>query len=89
MLKALAYGCAICALDTVFNREMLNNDEYGLFFSKQKGNLESLIHSIEESPGQLLVYQQKSRRRITENYTWEKITDQYDVLFKSMNTDER
>jgi glycosyltransferase involved in cell wall biosynthesis len=89
MLKALAYGCAICALDTVFNREMLNHDEYGLFFSKQKGNLESLIHSIEESPGQLLVYQQKSRRRITENYTWEKITDQYDALFKSMNTDER
>jgi glycosyltransferase involved in cell wall biosynthesis len=89
MLKALAYGCAICALDTVFNREMLNNDEYGLFFTKQKGNLEFLIHSIEETPAQLLAYQQKSRTRITENYTWGKITDQYDALFKSMKTDER
>jgi len=84
MLKALAYGCAICALDTVFNREMLNNEEYGLFFSKQKGSLEALIHSVETAPGMLLPYKQKSRTRITENYTWEKITDQYDVLFKSM-----
>ena len=84
MLKALAYGCAVCALDTVFNREMLHNDEYGLFFSKQKGSLEALIHSIEATPGKLLAYRQKSRTRISENYTWEKITDQYDALFKSM-----
>lgn len=84
MLKALAYGCAICALDTVFNREMLNNDEYGLFFSKKKGYLESLILSIEAEPGKLITYKQKSRTRIAENYTWKKITDQYDSLFKSM-----
>ncbi|MFA7060898.1 MAG: DUF1972 domain-containing protein [Pedobacter sp.] len=84
MLKALAYGCAICALDTVFNREMLNNDEYGLFFSKQTGSLETLIHSIEAEPDKLLAYQKKSRNRIVENYTWEKITDQYDALFQKM-----
>lgn len=89
MLKALAYGCAICALDTVFNREMLNNDEYGLFFSKQKGNLAGLIHNIEAAPGTLIAYKQKSRSRITTNYTWEKITDQYDALFKSVKTDSR
>jgi len=89
MLKALAYGCAICALDTVFNREMLNNDEYGLFFSKQQGSLTALIHRIEAEPASLSVYKQKSRTRITTNYTWEKITDQYDELFKRMGTDIR
>jgi len=87
MLKALAYGCAICALDTVFNREMLNNDEYGMFFTKQKGSLETLIHAIEAVPGTLQTYKQSSRTRITTNYTWEKITAQYDALFKGMKTD--
>jgi glycosyltransferase involved in cell wall biosynthesis len=81
MLKALAYGCAICALDTVFNREMLCNDEYGVFFSKQSGSLEHLIHNIEAEPDILLRYQQKSRNRIIENYTWEKIANQYEELF--------
>lgn len=84
MLKALAYGCAICALDTVFNREMLNNDEYGLYFSKQVGSLETQIHRIEAEPNKLVAYQQKSRNRIVENYTWEKITGQYDELFRKM-----
>lgn len=81
MLMALAYGCAICALDTVFNREMLNNEEFGMFFSKQTGNLERLIYSIEAEPNVLVAYQQKSRNRIVENYMWEKITKQYDALF--------
>jgi glycosyltransferase involved in cell wall biosynthesis len=84
MLKALAYGCAICALDTVFNREMLNNEEYGMFFSKQTGSLETLIHGIEAEPDKLVSYQKKSRNRIVENYTWEKITDQYDALFQKI-----
>ena len=39
LLQALANGCAVCALDTVFNREMLVDGEYGLFFSKKAGNL--------------------------------------------------
>ena len=89
MLKALAYGCGICALDTVFNREMLHNDEYGLFFSKTENSLVTLIHRIEAEPDTLLGYKQKSRNRITKNYTWEKITNQYDELFKSIKTDGR
>lgn len=84
MLKALAYGCAICALDTVFNREMLDNAEYGVYFSKQLGSLVQMIHFIEAEPDTLIVYQQKSRKRIIENYTWEKITQQYDTLFTNL-----
>lgn len=84
MLKALAYGCAICALETVFNREMLNNDAYGIFFTKEQGNLAGLIHTMEANPHILLDLREKSRKRIIENYTWEKIANQYDELFKSM-----
>jgi hypothetical protein len=35
MIKAMAYGCAILALDTVFNKEMLQKGKFGLFFKKE------------------------------------------------------
>jgi len=81
MLKALAYGCAILALDTVFNREMLDQGEYGQFFSKSPGDIEDLMTKIESQPESLEQFRAKARDRITGNYTWEKITRQYMELF--------
>jgi glycosyltransferase involved in cell wall biosynthesis len=81
LLKALAYGCAILALDTVFSREVLKNGEYGAFFTKKKNNLCELIDEVEKSPFILNDFRTKSRGRITENYTWDKITGQYHELF--------
>lgn len=84
MLKALAYGCAILALDTVFTREMLLDGKYGLFFSKEKGNLAKIINSLIEEDSMLNAFRDISRERITTNYTWEKITEQYYLFFKSI-----
>lgn len=84
MLKALAYGCAIIALDTVFNKEMLKGDEYGLFFNKDIFNLKDLIEFVEKNPGKLDLLRKKARQRIIENYSWEKITDQYVALFEKL-----
>lgn len=84
MLKALAYGCAIIALDTVFNREMLAGGEYGVFFTKEYCNLQTVIEEIEKNPDKLEHLRLISRDRIKNNYTWEKITEQYIALFKRM-----
>jgi len=84
MLKALAYGCAILALDTVFTREMLDGDEYGVFFTKSKNSLVSTLHYAEQNPERLKELKDKSRDRITSNYTWSKITKQYVDLFEKM-----
>ncbi|MEI7811684.1 MAG: DUF1972 domain-containing protein [Ignavibacteria bacterium] len=86
MLKAMAYGCAIIALDTVFTREMLSGEEYGLYFSKTENNLKVLIEELENSPERLIDYRSKARNRIIQNYTWEKITDQYIELFTKMTS---
>ena len=86
MLKALAYGCAVLALETVFNREMLKNGEYGMFFSKSPGDIKSLMLKIEKNSHLLENFRKKSRNRISENYTWEKITGQYIQLFKNMTS---
>jgi glycosyltransferase involved in cell wall biosynthesis len=81
MLKALAYGCAILALDTIFTREMLLNGKYGKFFTKSESNLRNLIHYIEANSTELDYLRNISRERIKSNYTWEKITNQYIELF--------
>ena len=84
LLEALANGCAVCALDTVFNREMLLDGKYGLFFSKASGSLKKMITEMEEREELFVDFRQKARNRISENYSWEKITAQYMRLFESM-----
>jgi glycosyltransferase involved in cell wall biosynthesis len=84
LLKALAYGCAVLALDTVFSREVLKNGTYGLFFFREPGDVKALIREVEKNPGLLKDFRKKSRLRIKENYTWEKITDQYIHFFNNM-----
>ena len=84
LLQALANGCAVCALDTVFNREMLLDGEYGLFFSKESDSLKKLIWEMEKRPEFLDGFRTKARNRIRENYSWEKIVAQYFQLFENM-----
>lgn len=84
MLKALAYGCAIIALETRFNREMLDNDKHGVFFTKESDSLKNLIETTEQQPEKLDHFREISRDRIRSNYTWEKITQQYINLFEKM-----
>lgn len=84
MLKALAYGCGILALDTVFNKEMLEDDNYGIFFTKAPNNLARVIDKIENNDSLLPSFRDKARERITNNYTWEKICSQYINLFNEL-----
>ena len=84
LLKALAYGCSILALDTVFTREVLDGEGYGLFFTKDKGYLTKKIQQLEKDSQTVYEYRKKSRNRIVENYTWDKITNQYKTLLISL-----
>ena len=63
---------------------MLSDGEFGLFFTKEPGNLATLINYIEVHQPLITDLKKKSRQQIIEKYTWEKITDQYIQLFKSM-----
>ena len=84
MLKSLAYGCAVLALETVFNREMLEGDKHGLFFTKEIGDGKRLIEEVEKNHAKISELRNISRNRIEDAYTWEKITNQYIELFKEM-----
>ena len=84
MLQALACGCAVIALDTVFTREMCDGDKHALYFNKESGNLKRLIEGVETDDSILKKLRNSSRSRIIENYTWDKITNQYIELFNKM-----
>jgi glycosyltransferase involved in cell wall biosynthesis len=84
LLKALAYGNCILALDTVFSREVLCGPEYGIYFTKEKGSLKNAIEALETDASAAESYRAKSRDRIYQCYTWEQIADQYEQLFFAM-----
>ncbi len=82
LLKAMGFGNCVLALDTVFNREVLGDG--GLFFPRDSGVLAGMIREIESSPETVAELRRKGPARILANYTWEKISGQYDVLFREV-----
>ena len=88
LLQALANGCAVYALDTIFNREMLLDGKFGLFFRKNGGSIKKLIAEMEERKELLANFRSLARQRINDSYSWQKITDQYRQLFEGMMSAE-
>jgi len=84
LLKGLACGNAILALDTVFNREVLDNGTYGILFKKDIDDLTQKINFLDSDQGVAKSLREKSRKRIVERYTWDHITDQYEEMFKNL-----
>ena len=79
LLKALACGNCVLALNTSFNREVLA--DYGLFFERNVANIRDRLAYIVDHPEVQEKYAGRARQRIYERYTWESITDSYEKLF--------
>lgn len=84
MLKALGYGCAILALDTVFNREMLQNGKHGWFFDKSPKAVKAIIRKAEISPEIMRHLKETAQKGLIQRYNWENVTDQYIKLFNEL-----
>ena len=82
LLKAMGYGNCILALDTVFNREVLENG--GVFFPRDETVLAREMLALERDPSRVAALRQMGPERIRVNYTWEKIANQYDRLFQEV-----
>lgn len=84
MLKALGYGCAILALDTPFNQEMLQNGKHGWYFDK---TAEAVRDAVERAEARLQDMQElrfTAREGLTQMYDWEHVTDQYVEVFETL-----
>ena len=86
MLKAMAYGCAILALDTRFNHEMLQSGRHGIYFEKEVLSVLKLINEVENRAEKVAKLKETARDGITSRYTWSVVTDQYLDLFLKAST---
>ena len=84
MIKAMACGCAILALDTVFNREMLQNGKFGIFFKKNLFSITNMIDYCEKEKFLIDKLRSKSVNGITKKYDWDFVASQYKEVFKSL-----
>jgi glycosyltransferase involved in cell wall biosynthesis len=82
LLKAMGYGNCILALDTVFNREVLA--DAGVFFPKDPQELAKLMSNVERNPQLASDLRRRGPERIRAEYSWDKVSRQYDELFREV-----
>jgi glycosyltransferase involved in cell wall biosynthesis len=85
MIKAMAYGCAILALDTVFNQEMLQKGKVGLFFKLELLSINNKIDYCEKEKLIIDKLRSESINGITKKYEWDYIVDSYIEVFKEIS----
>jgi len=86
LLKGLSCRNCVFALNTAFNREVLQ--DYGILFERDPIDLARKLQHMEDHPEQAAEYRLRAPCRIREAYTWEKITDQYEELFLELASGE-
>ena len=86
MLKAMAYGCAILALKTPFNDEMLSSGKFGDFFNKSIDSISEKIKGFDLHPKRVMDLKNYSRLGISKKYTWDHVCNQYiDAIYGLMD----
>lgn len=85
MLKALGYGCAILALDTPFNQEMLQNGKHGWYFDKDVKAVEEIVEKAENNPSTMDEFRKEARSGLTQKYNWDYVTEQYLEVFQELS----
>ena len=72
LLRAMGYGSAVLASDTVFNREVL--EDTGVFFD-DVASVTARIAELDASPEMVQRLREEAKERIAEHYTWDGIAD--------------
>jgi glycosyltransferase involved in cell wall biosynthesis len=84
LIEALSFGNAVLALNTVFNKEVLQCDRYGLYFEKNKESVSDLINFSDKNEDDILNFKKNSKKALRIKYDWDHITAQYISVFKSL-----
>ena len=67
-------------LDVSFNREV--GQDCALYWTKENGSLAKLIDEVDEMSGEeILELGRAAKKRVTEQYSWERICEQYEEVF--------
>lgn len=83
MLSAMANKCAILALNTRFNREMLA-DSLGIFFEEDERSVALQIKNLENEPHTRENLRKKVTQGLTAKYNWDNVTDAYVARIRNL-----
>jgi len=89
LLKAMANGCAIGAIDTVFSREVLQNDQFGTYFKKDIYALSNWFQWAEANTDKLSSLRLIVSNGLNEKYDWDLVTDLYLYHLKGLVNKKR
>jgi len=84
MIKAMACGSSILALETSFNREMLQNKKYGIYFTKSISSIKNKIEFLDCNNKIVRNYRNNSVKGVTKKYNWDFITNEYYIIFNKL-----
>lgn len=88
LLEALASTDLNLLLDVGFNREVA--EDAALYWSKEKNSLAALIENVEKmNYNQINEIGNKAKSRIKSNYSWYKITSDYEKVFLENNEENK
>ena len=83
LVEGMGFGNCVLANDVPEHREVLG--DAGIFFMTQKRNdLASKMQFLLDHPEIVKMYQQKAHQRVREKYSWARVADAYEELFRSI-----
>jgi len=86
LLKALAYGCAILAIDTPFSREVLQENTFGILYRKDVKDLIRWFSYCEFSIDKMAQLKHQARLGLEKKYQWGQVTEKYfELIYKLAN----
>ena len=84
LLKAMANGCAIAALDTVFSKEVLQGELFGFYFEKNWMATCDWFNWADQNEAILDNRRNEIHLAINEKYTWETVSSLYLYHLKAL-----
>ena len=84
LLQTMGSGCFTIAVDVPFSHDVLR--DCGIYYRRDAEHLASQMRWALDNAGELAPYQARAVQRITEEYTWDKVTDGYEELFHELKS---
>lgn len=82
LLRAMAHGAPVLAVDCAFNREVA--DTAGRWFGKQPGEGAALLRAVDGDEQTLAALSAAARLRAETTYRWDDVADGYAQLFRGV-----
>lgn len=79
LLEAMACGCFILSLDNVFNKSVLGVNAF--YYTDEQG-ITSILDDLDKTIVKRESFADNNLQAIQDSYSWEKLTDDYETLFK-------